>query len=413
MTSRNLYSQGTFSTNDSGDDLSSDLIVPTLSEESNLFSYFNSQDSIIPAINELDSSADCYIVATDDALVIISSEVYEFFKFYSTTSYDSIDISLSELVVFGSFFTTQDVVNPELDETSIFDSVNSFNSFDIIIPELESEGASPLKGALIRENRRDIYALIKNYLITDYYHEDEEVDVFIRLIARIFGELKYYSEYLPELFDIDNCPEDFLPFLANFHGYDIPEGIKVRKIRLILKHYLDIRRRRGTTESVLNAVRYAGREEFGYLYLEEGIDVRTEELNKLGLIYVDGANINIKEIMDSIQETKPAGVKIAYALKYGIPRWIKTRKFSMAFKAEYEPKLEDLNINLDEETVLSQNWFDSNEIITDFLVEDFIVNSIFSGSDLIDLSSIEDSQVVRSGLAIYGTKAYGNTRYAW
>jgi len=443
MYSRNFYSRNTFSSSGIGIIVlkNEDSVAPNFSEETVVLSYSDSQDNIIPALEEFDGKVHSYIIASDSFQVIISSEVYDIFIKRARSSSDTMDVSLSELVVFGSFHTmvNQDELNIELDDTSIFDSDIAFSSFDILTPELEYDTASPLKGALIRLYRQDIYELIKNHLITDYYEEDEELDVFIRLIARMFGELKYYSEYFPELLDIEKCSEDFLPHLANFYGYDIPEGVVVREIRLILRYFLSIRRRRGTEESVLNAARFAGREEFGYLNLEEGIGVRIEELNKLGLIYVDGSNINVSEVIRSINETKPAGVKIAYAIRHSIPRWIKTRKFSMAFTAEFEPKIIDLPITLTEDTDLS-NTLSHSEIFSDFLSEEISSYSVFSDDDIFNLSYksdinislygtgsygttsysgiyteptlLENSNVIRSGLGVYGTQVYGNTRYS-
>ena len=58
---------------------------------------------------------------------------------------------------------------------------------------------------------------------------------------------------------------EFLRYLARNLGYEPPDNIETDNLRLIIKNFLDLRRRRGTIESIKNAVKFAGRGELALL----------------------------------------------------------------------------------------------------------------------------------------------------
>jgi len=213
----------------------------------------------------------------------------------------------------------------------------------------------------VEDNYEKILNLISEYLIPDhlidagYYDdlEESQIEVFLGLISYIIGDMKYFAEKFPELKDPEECIERFLPFLAKEYGYSIPEGTNPTDVRWLIKHYLDIRRKRGTYQSILNAARFAGREELAYLQLEEGIDIRVEEVEGAGLVYVDGANINIEEVEHALKDALPAGVKFTYAIQHNIPGWsIKRILQDIGFKAIFDPRSDNLILSVVEESNL-------------------------------------------------------------
>lgn len=170
----------------------------------------------------------------------------------------------------------------------------------------------------IDQKRDDIYKLIKESLLPDRYDNNSEFDVFVRLLSEVMGESIYYKDNLPNITDPEECPTDFLPYLARDLGYDIATEVGTEDLRLLIKYYLSLRRRRGTLKSIENAVRYAGRNEIAILGNEEGTEVYVDEVIGEGLYYIEGENVNLDKIEDYLKKVRPAGTKYTYSLRYNL-----------------------------------------------------------------------------------------------
>lgn len=86
--------------------------------------------------------------------------------------------------------------------------------------------------------------------------DDEDYQVFLELISIIHDDIKDLIAKFPELVDIDNAPEIFLPKLSALirykYRYDIDEDIQ----REIIKRMISIYRDRGTDDSIIMAATY-------------------------------------------------------------------------------------------------------------------------------------------------------------
>lgn len=93
-------------------------------------------------------------------------------------------------------------------------------------------------------------------LIPHVLLEDEDYKVFLDLISIIHDDIKEMISKFPELVDIDNAPEIFLPKLSALIRYkyrhDIDEDIQ----REIIKRMISIYRDRGTDDSIIMAATY-------------------------------------------------------------------------------------------------------------------------------------------------------------
>lgn len=86
--------------------------------------------------------------------------------------------------------------------------------------------------------------------------EDEDYQVFLELISIVHDDIKGMIAEFPELVDIDNAPEIFLPKLSALiryrYRYDIDEDIQ----REIIKRIISIYRDRGTDDAISMAATY-------------------------------------------------------------------------------------------------------------------------------------------------------------
>lgn len=93
-------------------------------------------------------------------------------------------------------------------------------------------------------------------LIPHVLLEDEDYKVFLDLISIIHDDIKEMISKFPELVDIDNAPEIFLPKLSALIRYkyrhDIDEDIQ----REIIKRMISIYRDRGTDDAIIMAATY-------------------------------------------------------------------------------------------------------------------------------------------------------------
>lgn len=93
-------------------------------------------------------------------------------------------------------------------------------------------------------------------LIPHVLLEDEDYKIFLELISTVHDDIKEMISKFPELVDIDNAPEIFLPKLSALLNYnyrhDIPEDIQ----REIIKRILAVYRARGSDDSIIMAATY-------------------------------------------------------------------------------------------------------------------------------------------------------------
>lgn len=106
--------------------------------------------------------------------------------------------------------------------------------------------------------RQDLYNYIKETLSPNLTKGD--LDIIIKLMCYIFGDLTYEAYKLEEQVDPDKAEEFYLRHLCKLIGYDWNEALTADQQRESIKLFIDIRRQRGTIWSLENLCRVFGQD---------------------------------------------------------------------------------------------------------------------------------------------------------
>lgn len=110
---------------------------------------------------------------------------------------------------------------------------------------------------------------VREYLekaIPDFMRNDDDVRVFMELMAIMFDELKHYIINFSDVVDPDKVPRALMEELGQGVGYKYLHNLTEEDNRLILKYFFErLYRRRGTIESIKNAILYTGNPELATL----------------------------------------------------------------------------------------------------------------------------------------------------
>lgn len=106
--------------------------------------------------------------------------------------------------------------------------------------------------------RDDIYNWMKTTLSENLTQGD--LDIIIRLMCYIFGDLTGEAYALRDQIDPDKAEEYYLRHLSKLIGYEWNEALTADQQRESIKLYIDIRRRRGTKWSLENLIRVFGQD---------------------------------------------------------------------------------------------------------------------------------------------------------
>jgi hypothetical protein len=183
---------------------------------------------------------------------------------------------------------------------------------------------------------------IFKYIVPDEMYEDADYQHFLYLLSIIYTDINGLIEKFPELVDVDNAEELFLPKLSALIGYDYRYNIDIDDQREIIKNILQVYRDRGTDDSIIMAATYGNDEKWvgGHLfvpganvskrkaYIEHPIDSifrfsisalsgpdKMEDGSRYrpGTIVVHVYYID-DTIREAIRKVVPAGIKIFYQL---------------------------------------------------------------------------------------------------
>lgn len=194
--------------------------------------------------------------------------------------------------------------------------------------------------------REELKKIMEKSLIPERYKENEDFMVFIDLLKHVAGEVNYFKDNVADQINPSECDGRFIRYLAGNMGYNVPEELMTEEeARLIVKHYLSLLRRRGSLDSLINAVRFSGRTEKSFLESEEGMDVSLKEYPTEGLIDIDTANLSFDALRRNLEEVRPAGVKWVYAIRFTVPLIDGTPKKTIGFgvSLDGDPVIIDLN----------------------------------------------------------------------
>ena len=150
---------------------------------------------------------------------------------------------------------------------------------------------------------------VKEYLyraIPDYMKCDDDVRVFIELMGLTFDELKGYVINFSDVVDPDKVPRDLMEALGQGVGYKYLFNLSEEENRLVLKYFFErLYRRRGTIESIKNAILYTGNPELATLSHASKFDAEVNEYYGLIEIIDWTGRITRKEWLHAVF---PAGI---------------------------------------------------------------------------------------------------------
>lgn len=125
--------------------------------------------------------------------------------------------------------------------------------------------------------QNDLYDYIKGTLSANLTEGD--LDIIIRLMCYIFGDLTGLTYKLEEQVDPDKAEELYLRHLCKIIGYEWNEALTADQQRESIKLFIDIRRRRGTTWSLENLTRVFGQDVTSFYSSSDLRGVKVIEFN--------------------------------------------------------------------------------------------------------------------------------------
>ncbi|MBQ2639171.1 MAG: hypothetical protein IJF92_00175 [Bacilli bacterium] len=220
------------------------------------------------------------------------------------------------------------------------------------------------------EFRVQIYDFLK-YTMSDVLTR-EDLDVVVRLITEIFGDLYMRTGLLPWQIDTDKCPAEDLEALGSLIGYRWNPNLSTEQQRVGISLYCLIRRNRGSKFGLENLIRSFG-QTMKQFY--SNADLRGVEIIEYGqggpetlepVMFPGDIIIRVPEfssiLRDSIFDTKLAGTRIFFQYYIFIGIWHMEMKFYIGYKIVitpdrviqgYNPIMKDLG-EFGWDTVLSQ-----------------------------------------------------------
>lgn len=173
---------------------------------------------------------------------------------------------------------------------------------------------------LFPEFRVKIYDFLK-YTMSNVL-TDGDMDVIIKLITEIFGDLYMRTGKLPWQIDVDNCPDEDLKALGSLIGYKWNEALEYDQQRVGIGLYCLIRRNRGSKYGLENLIRSFGQTKKQFY---SSADLRGVDIIEYGsggpetfepTMFPGDIFIRVPEfssiLRDSIMDTKLAGTRIFF-----------------------------------------------------------------------------------------------------
>lgn len=172
----------------------------------------------------------------------------------------------------------------------------------------------------MNEFQQKIYKYLKSTLSKSITEGD--LDIFVKLISYIFGDLYERAKKLPWEIDVDNVDEEYLRSLSSIIGYKWNNSLTADQQRESIKIYLLIRKYRGTKFGLMNLIRVFGQEATTYYSTADlrGIEIveydeHIPEQSEPNM-YPGDIKIRIPELSqilrDAMSDTQPIGTRITF-----------------------------------------------------------------------------------------------------
>ena len=173
-----------------------------------------------------------------------------------------------------------------------------------------------------RAYRKYMYTLARNAITESLITDD--VDVFLKLIGDIYGDLYTLSKNIDDSINIDYVDEEHLRHLCKLIGYEWVEALTAEEQRESIKFYMYLRRMRGTSFGLKNLIRIFGQTTKSLYQASDNSGVRVMEYkegNKYGLFPGD-IRIEIPEmsniLRNAAEDVKLMGTRLRFAYRIDI-----------------------------------------------------------------------------------------------
>ena len=173
-----------------------------------------------------------------------------------------------------------------------------------------------------RAYRKYIYNLAHEAISEGLISND--LDVFIKLISCIQGDMYLEAKNVDDSINIDNIDEEHLRHLCTLIGYTWVEALTADEQRESIKFYMYLRRMRGTSFGLKNLIRIFGQTTTSLYQASDNSGVRVMEYkegNKYGMFPGD-IRIEIPEmsriLRNAIEDVKLMGTRLRFAYRIDI-----------------------------------------------------------------------------------------------
>ena len=244
--------------------------------------------------------------------------------------------------------------------------------------------------------RERLYKYLKEKVAANLTEND--LDIIIKLMCYIFGDLDYQVYRIPWYVDVDRCPEDKLKLLASNIGFPWNVALEPNKQREYMKLYIQIRRRRGTKWAIENLCKVFGQDPNSYY---SSADLRGVELLEYpgdskrsgGPKYPGDMVLRVPELTtimyNEVVNTKLAGTRLLFLFYLFIGTFHMNFDFSTAHKVK---------VYFDPEKYLDYrriyNWGPEFletpiEEIKDWLIQPYVESMEVNGSVMVNVFNCE------------------------
>ena len=237
--------------------------------------------------------------------------------------YDDVDENNPYRFVLKDSDTFVGIVNSTIENVDDVANDLYFRSFDNLPLKLSiEEDKNVINIYYSKAYRTYMYNMAKNAITDDIINRD--VDVILKLIGEIYGDLYNLSSNIDDAINIDYVDEDHLRHLCKLIGYEWVESLTADEQREGIKFYMYLRRMRGTKFGLKNLIRIFGQTTDTLYQASNNVGVRVMEYtenNKYGLFPGD-VRVEIPEmsniLRDNANDVKLMGTRLQFAYRIDI-----------------------------------------------------------------------------------------------
>lgn len=144
------------------------------------------------------------------------------------------------------------------------------------------------------------------------YNTSRDFQAILRMLDILVNVEKSDIDNLPFLYNADICPNEYLPLLASYVGYDYDYSLPYESNRIIIRNYPDLIKNRGSKNGMLLAC--------AVMLNISGIMVTASTINNyVNLVYVNNSNVvniyiskvvMLPKFFELLEIVRPAGLGI-------------------------------------------------------------------------------------------------------